>query len=421
MRVRVASGVVTAPSDRFGDVCVVATTERLYREPGIAYPGEQGLPMWDGNPEAFELDPDALALGDVLLAAGTAFAAEGVLAYAFGDYQLWPTELEITDEPQLSRAVPTRSWDEFTVATQNLERLSNRSSDFAERLDKLSPYIRDVLGAPDVLAVQEVEGIETLQDLADRLAADDPTLVFTPLSEDGHTSDLNVGFLVGSTVTVTASYQIGFDERFSFDDTFLNDRPPLVLEAQYDGYRRPLNFTLVVVHQRSLGSIEDPEDGPRVRQKRHEQSVWLANWVQARQTADPEERLILAGDFNAFEFTDGYVDVVGQVTGNQDPGGAMLAVEEIVDPALLNWVLTLPAAERYSFIFGCSAEVLDHALTSEPATPWVRRVAYARGNADAPSQHSTDTTTTVRSSDHDGLVLYLGPRWRRGGHRRSPP
>jgi predicted extracellular nuclease len=419
MRVRIVGGVVCGPTDQYGDAWIVATDERVFREPGIQFPGEQGLPVWDGNPEAFEIDPDALGLDDVSLPAGTVLDAAGVLSYAFGDYQLWPTELLINSSPQLPRPVRAPRHREFTIATQNLYRLSRTDTDFADRLDKLSPYLRLVLGAPDVLAVQEVRDLETLTGLADRLADDDPEVVYTALLEEEST-DINLGFLVRDTVRIVASYQIGTDATHSWDGSDLNDRPPYVLEAEYLGLDNPLRFTVVCVHQRSLSGVDDSEDGPWVRQKRHEQSVWLAHWIQDRQLADQEERLIVAGDFNAFEFTDGYVDVIGQLTGSPDPGGAKIPVEDIVDPALVDWVARLPADQRYSFVFGANAEVLDHAITNVAATRMVRGVQFARGNADAPRQLADDVGTTARSSDHDGLVLYLGPRWRPAGVRRRP-
>jgi hypothetical protein len=56
-----------------------------------------GLGVWDGNPEVFEIDPDALGRDHLELAAGSRLTAEGVLAYSFGDYQLWPTSTEVLD------------------------------------------------------------------------------------------------------------------------------------------------------------------------------------------------------------------------------------------------------------------------------------------------------------------------------------
>ena len=178
---------------------------------------------------------------------------------------------------------------------------------------------------------------------------------------------------------------------------------------------------MVVVHQRSLIGIDDPQDGQRVRRKRHEQAVWLAGWVQQRQTERPDERLIVIGDFNAFEFTDGYVDVMGQVTGAPDPRGSLIPTVSIVDPPLTDWAGSLPAAERYSYVWDGDAELLDHVLTSHAASPWVASAAASRGNADAPQALEDDPSTAARSSDHDGLVLYLGPHVRRPEGRLPLP
>ena len=87
----------------------------------------------------------------------------------------------------------------------------------------------------------------------------------------------------------------------------------------------------------------------------------------------------------------------------------------------MNWVLRLPSWDRYSFVYRCSAEVLDHILTNSAATPWVRRVDATRGNADAPHDFEFDESSALRSSDHDGLVLYLGSRLRRDAGRRVEP
>ncbi|TQC61204.1 endonuclease/exonuclease/phosphatase family protein, partial [Pantoea dispersa] len=99
--------------------------------------------------------------------------------------------------------------------------------------------------------------------------------------------------------------------------SLLNDRPPLLLKAVVhfaDG--RALPLTVVEVHQRSLNGAEtDDASGQRIRAKRQAQAVFLANLLQARQAADPSEQLLVMGDFNAFEFNDGYVDAMGTITG----------------------------------------------------------------------------------------------------------
>ncbi len=421
MRVRVENGLATAPTDRFGDTPIVAGPSRAYREPGLLYPGLPGLPVWDGNPEIFEVDPDALGLPAANIPAGAVIeVAEGPLSFAFSDYQIWPTTFSFAGEPEL---VPVRARQpgEFTVASQNLLRLFDLVNDpatsdevptpqqYANRLAKASLLIREGLGAPDILAVQEVESLTVLQDLAARLQADDPGLVYTAhLAEGNDIGGIDVGFLVRDTVQVDSVTQVGKDETFTFNGNtaLLNDRPPLLLQGAYVGNGAPFPLAVFAVHQRSLSGIEG-SDGPRIRAKRFEQAVFLAEEIQALQTADPALRLVVTGDFNAFQFTDGYVDVMGILTGDLDPAGALVPGVDVIDPNLTNQLLSEPAAERYSFVFDGSAQALDHALTTQALGPFVRGLDHVRGNADSPDSLAADPATALRAADHDGLALFL--------------
>jgi hypothetical protein len=425
MRVRIADGTVAAPSDGFGDACVVAASRRPFREPGIVYPGQPGLPVFDGNPEAFRIAPGGLTGESMPLVAGARLVAEGVLAFEFGEYRLWPTHVAVSDVPVVPRPVRARRSGEITIATQNVERLGFEETQppVAVRLAKLSGQIREVLGAPDVVSLQEVQDLEVLAALADRITADDPTIRYTPLHRQAPWEDgFDVAFLVRDTLEVESVTQIGANAIFGYDGSLLNDRPPLVLEVSRPGTEPAFSFTVVAVHQRSLNGIDDPgTNGERVRRKRHEQALWLARWLQQRQTDRPQERLIVAGDFNAFEFTDGWVDVMGQVTGRPDPGGASIPVVPELDPPLTNRTWSLPHDDRYSYVYSCDAEVLDHFVTSPAVDPWVAGLEMTRGNADAPEPWQNDPSTAARSSDHDGAVLYLGPRWRRPAGRRYAP
>jgi predicted extracellular nuclease len=424
MRVRVENGIVSAPSDRYGEACATSGNARLFREPGILYPGLPNLAVWDGNPEGFDIDPQGLGGGGQALAAGATIEVEGVLAFAYGAYQLWTTNLEVEAESTPSRPVRSRVGGEITIGTQNLWRLGVPGGDVPQsiRLEKLSRQIRVVLGAPEVVAVQEVADLETLRDLAAQIEVDDARVRYSAYLEEGNDfGDIDVGFLVKEEMDVTSVDQVAADERFSWDGTYLFDRPPLVLEVLLPGIEGLAGVTVVAVHLRSLGGIDDPEDGERVRQKRHEQGQWLAGWLQERQSADPAEPILILGDFNAFEFSDGYVDVMGQLTGTPDEDGALLQATDEVDPVLVNWVNKLPIRERYSFVYDCSAQVLDHILTNRAAGGWVRGIEFGRGNADSPAEHETDPSTALRSSDHDGMVIYLGSRVRTGAGPRFIP
>jgi hypothetical protein len=175
------------------------------------------------------------------------------------------------------------------------------------------------------------------------------------------------------------------------------------------GNGAPFAITVIGVHGRSLSGIEGTSaSANRVRQKRLEQSLELATYIQSLQAADPARRIVVTGDFNAFQFSDGYVDVLGILTGNLDPNGAIQAGHvDLVEPNLVDRVGDAPAAERYSFVFDGSAQVLDHVLTSVSLDAYVRGFAFARGNADAPASLQADPTTPLRTADHDGPALFV--------------
>ena len=371
------------------------------------------------------------AYSGLLINGGSSFSASGVLAFEFGGYELWPTDLAVVQAP-LPVAVSARGDAEYTVGSLNLFRFFDDINDpvdpdgrndavvstaeYQTRRAKFADYILNVLDAPDILAVQEAEKIEVLQDLAADIAALDPTVVYTAyLIEGNDVGTIDVGFMVRDSIQVDMVTQLEKSATF-VDPTdnsvdILHDRPPLLLEGSCTTEYGTTPIKVLVVHNRSLGNIDDPDDGARVRQKRFEQAQSIAQIAQDLQDADPDVPLVITGDFNAFQFTDGYVDVVGQIQGDFDPADNLVCdtntCDDLVDPNLTNQVESLPAGEQYSFIFRGNAQVLDHALTAQGLDPLVRGLEYGRGNADAAEILIDDDMTPLASSDHDGLVLYL--------------
>lgn len=120
------------------------------------------------------------------------------------------------------------------------------------------------------------------------------------------------------------------------------------------------------------------------------------------------EHVLVMGDFNAFEFSGGYVDVMGTITGAPSPSNHVVAASaDLVAPNLFNLIETLPAEERYSFVFEGTAQALDHVLVSQDLRPHVRRFLYVRANADAPEILRNDPESPERISDHDAAMVYL--------------
>ncbi|HEX6159899.1 MAG TPA: hypothetical protein VF111_07020, partial [Thermoanaerobaculia bacterium] len=286
-----------------------------------------------------------------------------------------------------------------TVAAQNMLRLFDDVNDpligepvtapaaYAAKLASVSNHVRNNLGAPDVLAVSEVENLSTLQDLADQINLDQAGLGYVAYLEEGNdVGGIDVGFLVRDTVSVSSIEQLGAGDTWIDPQTnapaLLNDRPALLLRGSFTGNGAPFPVAVIAVHQRSL---IDVETSARVREKRETQAENLAGYIVALQNAEPNVRLVVTGDFNAFEFNDGYVDVMGILTSTAN---------------LTNQVLTVAANDRYSYVHEGVAQVLDHSLTSAGMNPWVRDFDFAHANADAPVAFNP-------ASDHDGVVLFV--------------
>ena len=429
----------------------VGDAPRPYREPGAIYPGLGGtIPVWDGNPEIIEFYPPGAIGGPtaVVANAGQHFSSTAIVGDFKGTYELYPVTFLLSgDAPVTVQPVPAATPGTLTIASQNMLHFFNDvedspgvdhcttqgSSDVCEttaqfdiRKKKLSLQIRGVLGAPAVVGVQEVENLATLQALAAQITADDASLNYTAhLVEGNDIGGIDVGFLVRGDVTVNAVTQFGKDTLTSgaacnsVPCPKLNDRPPLLLDATFAGYR----FAALVIHDRSLSSVDDPTDGPRVRQKRLDQAQFVAEIVQAWQTGssaplsdgetvpnpDANVPIVVIGDYNAYEFTDGYVDVTGQIKGTAVESDNLVWAAPLTTPTLCDAGLTTDSATRYSFQFDGYVQELDHALLSRTGWRDFVRLNNAHGNADTSEAgpEVTDDTTPARSADHDGQVLTL--------------
>ena len=248
-----------------------------------------------------------------------------------------------------AQPVRAQGTNEFTVASMNMERFYNDVKDadnpgstavtvtteaYQRRLNKVSMAIRNVLRMPDIIGAQEVENAAVLGDLARKISADavaagqsDPAYQpYTFLGNDG--TAINTAMLVKSSRVNTLKV-----EQFGLNTTFtnatgaqatLNDRTPLVLHAGIKRAGGPdYPVTVISVHQRSLINVDDPTNtGKTVRLKREAQAEYLASLIQAYQAAG--EHVISVGDYNAFEFSDGFVDTLGVTKGAPVPASQVV-------------------------------------------------------------------------------------------------
>ncbi len=453
MRVRIEQMTVVAPTGGsvneqtasstsngvfFG---VIAGVARPFREPGLEVfdPVPAGapccVPRFDGNPERIRVDSRAIAANtpdQVLNVASGATLTNlvGPLDYLSGNYTLLPssTQPASTLNP-IAQPVPAPAANEFTVATFNMQRFFDTINDagvddvaltlmaFDTRLNKASLAVRNILLLPDVIGVEEVENLTTLRAIAAKINGDagaaNPNYQ-AYLVEGNDIGGIDVGFLVkASRVTVVDITQTGKTATY-IDPTnnqpeLLNDRPPLMLRAtiaQPGGGAFPI--TVVVNHLRSLSGIDSATTGARVRAKRRAQAEFLADLIQSRQTANPNERIISVGDYNAFQFNDGYVDTIGAIKGTPAPANqVVLASSDLVNPDLINLADLASRETGYSYSFDGNAQTIDHILVTSNLFPLVRRVEIAHFNADFPETLRSVAARPERISDHDVPVAYF--------------
>jgi uncharacterized repeat protein (TIGR01451 family) len=291
---------------------------------------------------------------------------------------------------------------------------------FNNRLNKASLAIRNVMLLPDIIGVEEVENLSILQALAEKInqdtvASGNPNPSYQAyLIEGNDPAGIDVGLLAKSSrINVIEVIQVGKTETYPDPTTgqqvLLNDRPPLIMRAailKTDTSVYPL--TVIVGHLRSLSGVNDAADGARVRAKRAAQAEYLANLIQSRQSADPTEAIISIGDYNAFQFNDGYVDVMGTVLGTPAPSDqVILPSRDLVNPDLINLTERAPVEQRYSFSFDGNAQALDHIVITANLLPRFTGLQYARCNTDFPESFRNDANRPERNSDHDMPIAYF--------------
>lgn len=422
------------------------------------------VPVWNGNPEAMRIDTMGLTGGTTFeITPGSTIAGiTGVMDFntSQSQYQIYTNAAglgTITAATLAATPVPAAPANDVTVANFNIERFFNDQNEgngnnvtlttaaYQGRLNKLSLAVRNVLGMPDILTLEEVEGPKpgdpqvypVVQDIVNKINGDavaagqgnpDYGWCQYPTNDVGEISPA-ILYKQGK-VALLDCVQYGLNTTYNTPgggSALLNDRPPVVLRANVTAPGSDTGVTIRVVgnHLRSLGGIDEPgvANGDRVRAKRNEQAKYVANLVTgnlAEQTANWNltDNLLVAGDMNAFEVNDGYGDTLNCIGGAPAAAsqvyttGAQAAVSPacavVATLALTNLTTTDPA-QRYSYSFSGTAQRIDHILVNEKLLGRVRQFAYARNDADFPEgpTYRNDFTRPERLSDHDMPVVYL--------------
>ena len=419
MLVSVPRAIAVGPTNSFGEFIVVRAdtgATRLFQSDPRGAGWRIGVND-DGGGGRYEV-----AVGDQV------DGLIGPLDYGFGQFkieQLPEQKLVITAATRPMPSVAPAAAGEFTVASFNLENFFDpldtpgkadpcdrdltgkpcqeriTAADYALKLTKAGQAIRDVLGAPTLVAVQEVENIQVLSALATspELA---PFGYGVVLLDGLDPRGINVGLLYRrDRVTVTGTTQrnactttdLGFgggEARCStkgdgvLDGYSVATRPPLVvglIVRDVNGTAaQPL--TLIVNHWKSKGGT-DPA-GREFVSRRVAEAQLVAGIVNERLAADPNAAILVVGDLNDF------VD--------SPPLRALTDTTPLRDLASIN-----PAAAHYSYIYNGLSQLLDHILATPNLRAALKSFAYAHLDADYPDGLAGQPTP-FRVSDHDPPV-----------------
>ncbi|HYP14908.1 MAG TPA: lamin tail domain-containing protein, partial [Bryobacteraceae bacterium] len=384
MRVFATLTTVSGSLGSFNEVTGTGTSNGVFFgvHAGTARPFRD--PSGVEDPRLVRVDTNALGARTLDVTTGMQARATGPLDYAFRTYSITAEPgVLIFDEPLRATALPPALATEFRLASMNLERLFDRLDDpstqdpivsaeaVQRRLDKAARVIRDVLGSPEIIGVQEAENLEILQALGTAAGDYEARLI-----EGNDIGGIDVGLLVKrSRVQITDVIQEGKDVR-QVDNSILNDRPPIAARLRVDNY--PL--TLIVVHQRSLIDV----GSPNVDRKRRGQAEFLRDLIRRR--IEGGEPVVALGDYNMFQF-DPLMDLIKSAG------------------SLTNLTDTLALSESYSYVQNGMAQTLDHIVVSPELRSRFTRLQYARVNADYPESYRNEPIE--RSSDHDIPVAYF--------------
>ena len=461
MRVSIAALNVVAPTGgNLSEANATSTSNGLFYGtfPGVAAPVREAgidaslpvppcaagagcaIPLFDANPERIAVSTGAVT-GQVALDVGTGATVAnvvGVLDQSGTAYRVKTTQAPVVGgSAVLSAALPAAPVGALSVAALNAGRLFDTMDDpatadtvltataFNSRLAKLSNAIRNRLRSPDVVALAEVENLATAQTLASRVNADatgagDPNPGYVAyLTEGNDAAGLDVAVLVRSgAVTVDSLTQLekttSFTNPCDGTQALVNERPPLRLRGTATKGGQLLAFTLFVNHLSSSDGSGDATactlatEGARVRARRAAQANNVAKIVQDELTANPDARILVAGDFNAIEANDGYVDTLGTILGTPAPGTQVATLTlDPTYPNLQSLATVVPQAQRYASLVEGNRQTAESTLLNPAALGQLLGGGYVRVNADFPDVLRNDVTRPERYAGHDPVVTYV--------------
>ncbi len=415
----------------------ITTNNHLFRGAGIA-PDEytpagapSGVPTWAGNPQRILIDtttfggnPVNITVGQTITCANANTTGKGATAgIGLIDYTPGYARLLIFKETTctVSGTVATSvsaaaDTTHFKVGTLDVSTFLGSASLFSTALAKATLTVTDVFGSPDIFALQQVGQRDTLQALADAVnAANGGSTNYVPLVPG--TDLVNSGFLVNTNTLKNMSVsEVGRVATYmsASGAAVLWDHPPVVVRGEFARVGSNYPVTVIDVDMLPRDNSGDAALGADIRARRAAQAAAVSQMVQTYQLANAN--VIVAGNFNSYEYNDGYVDVLGVVKGSPAAAANVTTYQATSTTApLTDFTTQVVANTRYNVIERGNAASIEHILASATVTDattasaalasYVNVVTQPHFSADYAAVTANDATTPAGLTPHDGFLV----------------
>ncbi len=429
MRVSMSSGLSTSPTGTgsySGDTFVV---NRAQLDTGVMSPrGTVVLAPGQFNGHRIAIDNRLTSSMGITAPSVNAGAQidniTGVIDYGFNNYRLLLTSTPNVVSNNLQREVASsRPAGSFGLATYNVENLGGNAS--AQRFTDIVGQIKNNLGTPHVLALQEIQDDNgasnngtvsaelTLTKLTDEIKAqtgkDYGYLNVNPQNNsdggapggnirqaflyDKSVVSFDLGKQVGGALDAIAA-RLGQAGQIEFscgtssfaclagridplNSAWASSRKPLVVDMNVQGQQLIVisnHFNSKGGDQALFGPNQTPVNSSEVQRLQQAQAVGA--FVQGILALNPNANVIVTGDLNDFQFAS--------------------SLAPLYAAGLTNLVDTLAPGERYTYNFQGNAQALDHMFVS----------SNLRNAASLDIVHINSEFLT-QVSDHDPLLLTL--------------
>ena len=261
---------------------------------------------------------------------------------------------------------------------------------YRQHLGKLAIAIRDAMGAPDIVTMEEVENLKVLQDLVARPEL--AKLGYKALLREGtDPRGIDNAILYRDTVRLTGVEQIDPQSvNAKGRAAHLFTRPPLVatfaIQGRDDAARGVKELTVIAAHLTSKLGGED------AAAKRGRQSKILADYVTGMVALNEKAPVVVSGDFNME-----YAEPEFTPLRNTRRSASMVSVTRAMAPT-----------QKFSWRDGRKHLLLDHVLVTKRLAATLEDVVIPRISTEIARGAASDPLRAEGVSDHDPIVATFG-------------